>query len=153
MVEDVAQEEANREHFDCVVLSEVIEHVNSAGTFLEECLKTLKPGGSLFITTFNKTAASRVLGIWVAEYILGLAPKNTHDWDKFIPLDEMHRMIESSELMITVEFSRLLTYLRTLLPDNCSVLQTTGIVYTPWNNSWKTLKNTDVSYAIHAVKH
>lgn len=97
MVEDLSAEEENKERFDCVVLSEVIEHVNHPATFLEECLKTLKPGGSLFITTFNKTTVSLVTAIYLLEYVLKLIPKGTHDWEKFIPLDEMHKMIENSE--------------------------------------------------------
>lgn len=96
MVEDLCMEEGNLDRFDCVVLSEVIEHVNNPAEFLEACLKTLKPGGSLFVTTFNKTVQSLVLAIWMAEYVLKVAPMHTHDWDKFIPLDEMHKMIESS---------------------------------------------------------
>lgn len=100
-IEDFAADASNLNRFDCVVLSEVIEHVNSPETFLKECLKPLKPGGSLFLTTFNKTLQSLVLGIGVAEYILRLVPENTHQWDKFIPLDDMHKMIESSKYIVT----------------------------------------------------
>lgn len=96
-VEELISDEKHVNHYDCVVLSEVIEHVNNASDFLEQCVTALKPGGSLFITTFNKTIPSLVLAIGVAEHVLGLIPKNTHDWDKFIALDDMHKMIEHGE--------------------------------------------------------
>lgn len=95
MVEELCEDAANLNRFDCVVLSEVIEHVNHPDSFLRDSLKTLKPGGSLFITTFNKTFLSLVTAIFLVEYILKLLPKHTHEWDKFIPLDDMHKMIES----------------------------------------------------------
>lgn len=97
LIVDLCKEEENLNRFDCVVLSEVIEHVNNPSVFLGDCMRTLKPGGSLFVTTFNKTIQSLLLAIGVAEYVLKIAAKNTHDWDKFIPLEEMHPMIEGSE--------------------------------------------------------
>lgn len=56
-----------------------------------------KPGGSLFITTLNKTKISYVLGIVLAEKVMSLVPEGTHDWDKFIPPEELERLLESSE--------------------------------------------------------
>ncbi|KAL6437970.1 hypothetical protein ACFW04_004339 [Cataglyphis niger] len=38
-----------------VVTSEIIEHVENPEIFLKECVRVLKPGGSIFVTTINKT--------------------------------------------------------------------------------------------------
>lgn len=57
----------------------------------------VQPGGSLFITTINKTNLSFALGIVVAEQLLRLVPRGTHDWEKFISPEELERLLESSK--------------------------------------------------------
>ncbi|KAB0803711.1 hypothetical protein PPYR_00681 [Photinus pyralis] len=52
-VEEFSKENKNK--FDAVVSSEVIEHICELEVFLEKCIRCLKPGGSLFITTVNQT--------------------------------------------------------------------------------------------------
>jgi SAM-dependent methyltransferase len=42
--------------FDAIVASEVIEHVENPALFLETTTGLLKEGGSLFITTINRTS-------------------------------------------------------------------------------------------------
>ena len=41
--------------FDAVVASEVLEHVDNPALFLETAAGLLKDGGSLFLTTINRT--------------------------------------------------------------------------------------------------
>ena len=68
LIQDHAKEFPN--YYDAVVASDVLEHVPDKELFLEACVKALKPGGSIFITTLNKTWTSWFFGkIW-AEYIL-----------------------------------------------------------------------------------
>lgn len=57
----------------------------------------VQPGGSLFITTINKTKLSYALAIVVAEQLLRIVPRGTHDWEKFISPEELERLLESSE--------------------------------------------------------
>lgn len=80
--------------YDAVVVSEVLEHVNDKESFLRSCTASLLPGGSIFITTFNKTHFSWIGGILFAEHILNLIPKGTHDWNKFISPLETQRLLE-----------------------------------------------------------
>ncbi|XP_062554831.1 ubiquinone biosynthesis O-methyltransferase, mitochondrial-like [Armigeres subalbatus] len=128
-VEDHAQK--NVEKYDAVIVSEVLEHVNDKAAFLEHCVMALKPGGSIFVTTLNKTTASWVGGILAAEYILKLVPENTHDWEKFIaPLDVQ----------------------RILKTFNCTTILMHGMTYEFWKNSWSWCKRTDINYAVQAVK-
>ena len=58
------------------------------------CTDLLRPGGSLFITTLNKTIPSWLGGIIAAEYLLKLVPAGTHDWNKFISPTDTRRILE-----------------------------------------------------------
>ena len=65
----------HKEFYDCVVVSEVLEHVVDKRSFLKAAVEALKPNGSIFVTTFNKTTASWLGGIIAAEYVLKLLPE------------------------------------------------------------------------------
>jgi 2-polyprenyl-6-hydroxyphenyl methylase/3-demethylubiquinone-9 3-methyltransferase len=71
-------------NFDMVIASEVIEHVADPAAFLAAACAQLRPGGVLVVSTFNRTLRSFLLGVVAAEHVLGLAPKGTHDWRKFL---------------------------------------------------------------------
>lgn len=122
---------ANVDRYDAVVASEVLEHVQDKVSFLEHCVMALKPGGSIFITTLDKTTASWLGGIVAAEYVLKLVPENTHDWEKFISPLDLQRI------------------LKTL---NCETILVHGMTYEFWRNSWSWCKKTDINYAMQAVK-
>lgn len=80
--------------YDAVVVSEVLEHVDDKAEFLKLCTDPLSSGGSIFITTFNKTNLAWLGGIVFAEYLLNIIPRGTHDWNKFIPPVETQRILE-----------------------------------------------------------
>jgi polyprenyldihydroxybenzoate methyltransferase / 3-demethylubiquinol 3-O-methyltransferase len=71
-INELIQDHARQfpEKYDAIVASEVIEHVEDKEAFLESCVKALKPGGSIFVTTLNRTWKSWINGIFWAEYIL-----------------------------------------------------------------------------------
>ena len=52
--------------------------------FCESLSALTKPGGGVVISTINRTQRSYALAIIAAEYVLGLVPKGTHDWQRFI---------------------------------------------------------------------
>lgn len=94
----------NLNKYDGVVASEIIEHVNSPKLFLESCCGVLKPGGSIFVTTMNKTILGWLGGIIAAENILGIVPKGTHDWEKFIAPHEVQKILEEcKDIFITIK--------------------------------------------------
>ncbi|KAJ8411507.1 hypothetical protein AAFF_G00163150 [Aldrovandia affinis] len=128
-LEELSEEEA--EAFDAVVASEVVEHVADLDTFACCCCQVLKPGGSLFITTINKTRLSYALGIVVAERLLGIVPDGTHDWEKFISPVELERLLESSGLVVQ---------------------SVRGMLFNPATGSWSWTQSTAINYALHAVK-
>lgn len=87
----------NVEVFDAVIASEVIEHVNDTTRFVNDCVKCLKPGGSVIFTTLNKTALSRLTTICIAENILKMIPAGTHRYEKFIEPHSLQRLLEDSK--------------------------------------------------------
>ena len=83
-IEELSAKEGMKEHFDGVIASEVVEHVDNVDMFLSSSLKCLKKGGHLFITTINQTPVALFAAIFVAEYVLNILPKGTHQYNKFV---------------------------------------------------------------------
>lgn len=75
--------------FDVVTCFEVVEHVDDPSQFLDHCGKFVKPGGWLVLSTIARTWTSWFTTNLVAEDILGIVPKGTHDWRKYINEEEM----------------------------------------------------------------
>ena len=73
--------------FDLVCCSEVIEHVSNQKEFLQSCMNRVKPDGLFFLSTIAKTYEGYITNILFGEYILGLLPKGTHEYDLFISHD------------------------------------------------------------------
>jgi 2-polyprenyl-6-hydroxyphenyl methylase/3-demethylubiquinone-9 3-methyltransferase len=74
---------------DCVVCVDVLEHVDSVGTVLDEIHRVLKPGGLFLFDTINRTPLATLVLVHFAETILGLLPRGTHDPAKFIRPSEL----------------------------------------------------------------
>jgi len=121
----------NGQTFDAVVMSEVIEHVENPETFVKSAAQVLKPGGSIFLTTINRTTESFMGAIVAWEYVLRRLPVGTHDWRKFLTPAEIERIFKSNEL-------------RTILIH--------GMCYNPVSNNWKWSNQRAINYAVHAVK-
>lgn len=131
-LEELAQDEQpEAEEFHAVVASEVVEHLADLDVFASCCYQVLKPGGSLFITTINKTNLSYALGIVAAEQVLRIVPSGTHDWDKFISPVDLERLLEASGFQV-----------------ECIK----GMLYNPLFGCWHWTDSTDINYALHAVK-
>ncbi|EYB95064.1 hypothetical protein Y032_0164g3543 [Ancylostoma ceylanicum] len=80
--------------FDAVVASEIVEHVADVDAFVEGCVRLAKPGAPLFFTTINKTLASQVLAIWIAEDVLKFVPQGVHQWKKFVEPRHLAQVLE-----------------------------------------------------------
>jgi 2-polyprenyl-6-hydroxyphenyl methylase / 3-demethylubiquinone-9 3-methyltransferase len=65
--------------FDAVVCVDVLEHVTSLSGTVREIARVLKPGGWLMFDTINRNPLARFLSITVAEDLLCLLPRGTHD--------------------------------------------------------------------------
>jgi 2-polyprenyl-6-hydroxyphenyl methylase/3-demethylubiquinone-9 3-methyltransferase len=91
--------------YDIVIASEVVEHVECLETFLRQCEKLIKPEGLFFVSTINQTWQARVLGIFMAEYILGLAPRGTHHFKDFVKPSLLQRLLHRFDMIDMTGFS------------------------------------------------
>ena len=101
MEQEMEQEEMEEgKTFDLLCAMEVIEHVDDPRRFLEQAARLLKDKGIFVLSTLNRTAESWIKGILVAERVLGLVPRGTHAWNKFVPPDELRRWSEAAGLEV-----------------------------------------------------
>jgi 2-polyprenyl-6-hydroxyphenyl methylase/3-demethylubiquinone-9 3-methyltransferase len=78
------------DRFDIVACLEMLEHVPDPSSVVHACKTLVKPGGDVFFATINRNPKSFLLAILGAEYILGLLPKGTHNYARFIKPSEMN---------------------------------------------------------------
>ncbi|XP_039289021.1 ubiquinone biosynthesis O-methyltransferase, mitochondrial [Nilaparvata lugens] len=116
--------------YDGLVASEVVEHVPNKKEFLEACLQTIKPGGSLFITTPNRTFASWLGSVVIAENVLNIVPKGIHNWNLFITPSELKAILEKL---------------------GCRNVLMNGAMYDFITNRWF-FSTSQFHYVLHAVK-
>jgi 2-polyprenyl-6-hydroxyphenyl methylase/3-demethylubiquinone-9 3-methyltransferase len=77
------------ERFDIVLAMEVIEHVADHHVFLECCAELVGPDGLMVLSTINRTRKSFAYAIVMAEYVLRLLPRGTHQWERFLKPEEI----------------------------------------------------------------
>jgi len=87
------------ESFDLVTSMEVIEHVADPAAFTAELAKLLAPGGIMILSTPNRTPLSRLAMVRLGEG-LGLVPRGTHDWNRFLTPDELTAHLEAAGLEV-----------------------------------------------------
>ena len=75
--------------FDAVVCVDVLEHVADLPRVLAEVARTLRPGGLFLFDTINRNLLARLAAITLAEDILRLLPRGTHDPAMFITPREL----------------------------------------------------------------
>ncbi|KAI1324333.1 ubiquinone biosynthesis O-methyltransferase [Xylariaceae sp. FL0255] len=75
--------------YDVVSVFEVVEHVANPAAFLDRATQFVRPGGWLVLSTIARTWASWITTNVVAEDILRIVPRGTHDWNKYVNEDEM----------------------------------------------------------------
>lgn len=122
---------ANKRKFDVVICCEVLEHVADVRSVLRSSVETLKPGGSIFVTTFNKTIFSFIWGIVFMEMICGIIPRGAHKWSMFISPEEVGKI---------------------LAEYGCETVEVRGAWYGIFSKQWRESKYTGVFYGLHAVK-
>jgi 2-polyprenyl-6-hydroxyphenyl methylase / 3-demethylubiquinone-9 3-methyltransferase len=78
-----------------VLCCDVLEHVEDPVRLIAEISRVLKAGGVFLYDTINRTLRSRiaVIGIFQQCAWTSCAPRNLHDWNKFIRPAELRRMI------------------------------------------------------------
>ncbi|KAI0147384.1 S-adenosyl-L-methionine-dependent methyltransferase [Xylariaceae sp. FL1272] len=82
--------------YDVVSIFEVVEHVSNPVAFLDRVTPFVRPGGWLVLSTIARTWTSWLTTNVVAEDILGIVPKGTHDWNKYINEEELRKHFMTS---------------------------------------------------------
>ncbi|XP_071055838.1 ubiquinone biosynthesis O-methyltransferase, mitochondrial-like isoform X3 [Onthophagus taurus] len=127
-VEDFCEE--NKEHFDVVVASEIVEHVADVEHFLTKALHGLKPGGTAIITTINKTLLAKFYAISLLEGVK-IIPRGTHSYEKFVSPETLKNILEK---------------------NSCRVVRKQGMWYNFLSEKWSLSDNSTVFYGLQAVK-
>ncbi|MDF1726441.1 MAG: bifunctional 2-polyprenyl-6-hydroxyphenol methylase/3-demethylubiquinol 3-O-methyltransferase UbiG [Sulfitobacter sp.] len=84
--------------FDAVVCVDVLEHVQDLSQVMAEVARVLRPGGLFLYDTINRNPLARLATITLAEDILRLLPKGTHDPALFIKPGELRGELEKAGL-------------------------------------------------------
>ncbi|KAF3050107.1 Hexaprenyldihydroxybenzoate methyltransferase, mitochondrial [Didymella keratinophila] len=88
-IEELPVPKTPEQGYDIVSLFEVLEHVNAPGPFIEKLLPHVKPGGWLVMSTIARTWTSWLVTNVMAEDVLGIVPKGTHEWSKYVNEGEL----------------------------------------------------------------
>jgi 2-polyprenyl-6-hydroxyphenyl methylase/3-demethylubiquinone-9 3-methyltransferase len=86
--------------FDVVTCMELLEHVPDPASMVAACARLVRPGGQVFFSTINRNPKAYLLAVVGAEYILGLLPKGTHDYMRFIKPSELSRWSRAAGLRV-----------------------------------------------------
>jgi 2-polyprenyl-6-hydroxyphenyl methylase/3-demethylubiquinone-9 3-methyltransferase len=124
--EELAAGEAGT--FDVVTCLEMLEHVPSPADVIHSCAELVKPGGDVFFSTINRTPKAFVFAIVGAEYVLGLLPKGTHEYQKFIRPSELDTWARDAGLQL-----------------NASI----GMHYNPLTREYSLGPGLEVNYLMH----
>jgi len=85
--------------FDAVVCVDVLEHVADLHKVLSEVARTLRPGGLFLFDTINRNPLARLATITIAEDVLRLLPRGTHDPAMFIKPRELRAAMQGAGLV------------------------------------------------------
>ena len=84
-----------------------------------------------FFSTINRTFLSLMVAKIAAEYLTGVIPKGTHEWDMFVPPEELKSM---------------------LIEEGFNTINTKGMFYNVLSGKWYCIRDVSVNYCISAVK-
>ena len=125
-VEDLAEQRPGE--FDVVTCMEMLEHVPDPSSVVAACHKLVKPGGSVFFSTINRNYKAYLFAIVGAEYVLGMLPKGTHDYAKFIRPAELAQWVRAVD---------------------GEIKDITGMSYNPLTKNYSLGKDVSVNFLVH----
>lgn len=118
--------------YDVVTCMELLEHVPDPGAVVAACAALVRPGGAVFFSTINRNLKSFLLAIVGAEYLLGMLPRGTHEYDKLIRPAELAAWCRAAGL---------------------AVADLSGLHYNPLTREYvRGGSNVDVNYFAYAAK-
>lgn len=100
-VQDVSQlAQVEPASFDAICCMEMLEHVPDPAAIIDACAHLLKTGAPLFASTLNRTPVAFAGAIVAAEYVLGLLPRGTHQYARFIRPAELASWLRKSGMTL-----------------------------------------------------
>lgn len=115
--------------FAVVTCMEMLEHVPDPAAVVRACAELLEPGGHAFFATLNRNPKSYLYAIIGAEYVLGLLPRGTHDYARFIKPSELANACRAAGLDVT---------------------GVTGMTYNPFSKTYALEADASVNYILCA---
>jgi 2-polyprenyl-6-hydroxyphenyl methylase/3-demethylubiquinone-9 3-methyltransferase len=116
--------------FDVVTCMELLEHVPDPASMVGACARLVRPGGHVFFSTINRNPKSYLFAVVGAEYVLGLLPKGTHDYQRFVKPSELAGWCRTSGLRSE---------------------ELIGMTYNPLSRVYSLGRNCDVNYLLCCV--
>jgi 2-polyprenyl-6-hydroxyphenyl methylase/3-demethylubiquinone-9 3-methyltransferase len=86
--------------FDVVTCMEMLEHVPDPASVVAALARLVRPGGSVFVSTLNRTLRAFVVAIVGAEYVARVLPRGTHEYARFIRPAELGRAARAAGLVV-----------------------------------------------------
>jgi len=117
--------------FDVVTCMEMMEHVPDPAAIVQACATLAKPGGWVFFSTIHRQPKAFLHAILGAEYLLGLLPRGTHEYARFIRPSELARWCRHSGL---------------------DLRHTRGMGYNPLTRRYQLNADTSVNYLVACRK-
>jgi 2-polyprenyl-6-hydroxyphenyl methylase/3-demethylubiquinone-9 3-methyltransferase len=117
--------------FDVVTCMEMLEHVPDPARMVATLARLVKPGGHLFVSTINRNLRSFLMAIVAAEYVLGLIPRGTHEYERLIQPAELARWARAAGL---------------------SLREVAGLDFDPIGNRSTLTQNPHVNYLAHFAR-
>jgi 2-polyprenyl-6-hydroxyphenyl methylase/3-demethylubiquinone-9 3-methyltransferase len=119
------------ESFDIVTCMEMLEHVPQPASIVKACTDLVRPGGWVFFSTIHRNLKSFLFAIVGAEYVLGLLPRGTHEYQKLIRPSELAAYCRAAGLALR---------------------STRGMAYNPLTRRYWLSADTSVNYMIATQK-
>jgi 2-polyprenyl-6-hydroxyphenyl methylase/3-demethylubiquinone-9 3-methyltransferase len=113
--------------FDVVTCMEMLEHVPDPAAVVRACAALVRLDGWVFFSTLNRNPKSFLFAIVGAEYVLGLLPKGTHEYARFIKPSELARWARDAGLALQA---------------------TRGLSYNPLTRRYSLSADTSVNYLL-----
>ena len=91
-----------KKKFDVIFLFEFLEHLEEQDKYqlFENLTKNLNKNAYIFISTLNKNLLSKYLAIDIAENLLKLLPKKTHDFNLFLSPSKLQSISQKYNLKL-----------------------------------------------------
>lgn len=84
--------------FDIACCLELIEHVPDPAALVAATARLVRPGGSVVVSSINRSVRAWLTAIVGGEYLTGLIPRGTHRFDQLIRPGELDRHARAAGL-------------------------------------------------------